>query len=106
MNKIFNICLGLILLGSFSLSAHDHEGKEESRHLEHFKRMDTNNDKSLNKDEWQKFHDSHFKEMDKNSDGLVSSEEFKAFKDHRKSEKSETDEKQEHKKDMKATNKK
>jgi|JI8StandDraft_1071087.scaffolds.fasta_scaffold00652_14 hypothetical protein len=89
MNKILSIVFGLLFFVINSISAHDHHGKEGMGKGVHFKKMDTNSDNKVSKEEWQKFHDAHFAELDKDVDGSVSMEELKAFHEEKKSDREE-----------------
>lgn len=78
MKKILSlfVCFTFLLTGS--VFAHDRDGKGKHPMAgEHFKKMDTNDDKKVSKEEWQKFHDGFFQELDKDGDGSVSLEELK-----------------------------
>jgi hypothetical protein len=106
MNKIFRIVIGLLFVTTYSMMAHDHDGKDGMGKGGHFKKMDTNGDKKVSKEEWQKFHETHFAEMDKDKDGSVSMDEMKAFHDDKRSEREEKEDKKEKKKEEKKSDKK
>jgi len=90
MKKIISIVLSLLLFTITAISAHEHHGKDGKGKGVHFKKMDTDGDNKVSKDEWQKYHDAHFTELDKDADGSVTMEEMKAFHDQKKSEMKES----------------
>lgn len=60
------------------LFAQNNDGKgKKLMAADHFKKMDTDNDKKVSKEEWQKFHDGFFLELDKDGDGSISFDELK-----------------------------
>lgn len=74
MQLILVVCMAL----SLSLFAHDKDAPGKGMMAgEHFKKMDTDGDKKISKEEWQKFHDGMFQEMDKDADGSISFDELK-----------------------------
>lgn len=78
MKKILTILTVLTFVMPMFLFAHDKDGNgKKLMAADHFKKMDTDGDKKVSKEEWQKFHDGFFLELDKDGDGLVSFDELK-----------------------------
>ncbi|XDD41934.1 hypothetical protein AB3N58_11570 [Leptospira sp. WS60.C2] len=78
MKTMIRLTLGFSLLISFSLLAQPNNGQgRRMMAQDHFKKMDTDGDKKVTKEEWQKFHDGFFQELDKDADGSISFEELK-----------------------------
>ncbi|TGK49250.1 EF-hand domain-containing protein [Leptospira kanakyensis] len=90
MKKIITILTGVTFLSFVSLVAHDHEGHgKNGMPGDHFKKMDTNGDNKISKEEWQKFHEGFFTELDKDADGSVTLEEMKSARKEKRDEKKE-----------------
>ncbi|MBM9591017.1 EF-hand domain-containing protein [Leptospira sp. 201903075] len=90
MKKILTILVSVGFLSAVSVFAHDREGHGKNGMAGgHFKKMDTNNDNKVSKEEWQKFHDGFFTELDKDADGSVTLEEIKAAHVEKREEKKE-----------------
>ena len=82
--------------GSQALAGDGGKGKKKMDVKATFKKLDTNNDGKLSKDEFHKFQrgkqeetktkriDKLFDTLDKNSDGSLSLEEFEKVSEHRK----------------------
>jgi Ca2+-binding EF-hand superfamily protein len=85
MRQILLVAMAISLLGIISISAHDGKGKGHMG-KEHFKKIDTDGDGKISKDEWQKFHESKFTEMDKDTDGSLSEEEIQSFHKEKRKE--------------------
>lgn len=83
MKKLFTILLISFL--AIGLSAHG-RGKKgmDEWHKEHFKKMDTNGDGKISKEEWTAFHDEKFTKLDKDGDGQISEEDMKEFRKEKK----------------------
>ncbi|XDD45536.1 hypothetical protein AB3N60_12575 [Leptospira sp. WS39.C2] len=78
MKKILTILLGFTLFAVPSLFSRDKDGQGKMMMAaDHFKKMDTDGDKKISKEEWQKYHDGFFQELDKDGDGSVSFDELK-----------------------------
>ena len=58
----------------------DHQAKMKAMTESFFKKMDTNNDGYISKDEHRAFSDKMFEEADANHDGKISMDELSAFK--------------------------
>ncbi|TGL52223.1 EF-hand domain-containing protein [Leptospira meyeri] len=90
MKKILTILTTVALVATTSVFAHDHDGHgKKGMPRDHFKKMDTNTDNKVSKEEWQKFHDGFFTELDKDADGSVTLEEMKASRMEKREEKKE-----------------
>ncbi|MGE8722014.1 EF-hand domain-containing protein [Leptospira terpstrae] len=90
MKKILTILTSVAFLLSASIFAHDHDGHGKNAMAgDHFKKMDTNSDNKVSKEEWQKFHEGFFTELDKDADGSVTLEEMKAARMEKREEKKE-----------------
>jgi hypothetical protein len=79
MRQFLIVALAISIIGTFSISAHDHKGKGGQMGKEHFKKMDTDGNGKISKEEFQKFHDAKFTEMDKDADGALSEEEIQSY---------------------------
>ncbi|TGK52465.1 hypothetical protein [Leptospira bouyouniensis] len=78
MKKILTILSVLTFVIPMFLFAQNNDGKgKKLMAADHFKKMDTDNDKKVSKEEWQKFHDGFFLELDKDGDGSISFDELK-----------------------------
>ncbi|MBM9546965.1 EF-hand domain-containing protein [Leptospira sp. 201903074] len=90
MKKIQTILTSVAFFLTASVFAHDHEGHGKNVMAgDHFKKMDSNSDNKVSKEEWQKFHDGFFTELDKDADGSVTFEEMKAARMEKREEKKE-----------------
>lgn len=90
MKKILTVLTGLTFLSVTSVFAHDHDGHGRNAMAgDHFKKMDSNGDNKVSKEEWQKFHDGFFTELDKDADGSVTLEEMKSARMEKREEKKE-----------------
>ncbi|XDD53294.1 EF-hand domain-containing protein [Leptospira sp. WS4.C2] len=88
MKKILTIFTSVAFLLTASVYAHDHDGHGKNAMAgDHFKKMDTNGDNKVSKEEWQKFHDGFFTELDKDADGSVTLEEMKTTRMEKREEK-------------------
>ncbi|TGM61456.1 EF-hand domain-containing protein [Leptospira vanthielii] len=88
MKKILTIFTSVAFLLTASVFAHDHDGHGKNAMAgDHFKKMDTNSDNKVSKEEWQKFHDGFFTEIDKDADGSVTLEEMKSARMEKREEK-------------------
>ena len=79
MRQFLIIALAISIIGTFSISAHDHKGKGGNMGKEHFKKMDADGNGKISKEEFQKFHDTKFTEMDKDADGSLTEEEIQTY---------------------------
>ena len=91
------LAAAFVLAGGFqAFAGGGDKGKKKMDVKATFKKLDTNNDGKLSKDEFHKFHrgkqeetktkriDKLFDTLDKNSDGSLSLEEFEKVSEHRK----------------------
>ncbi|MCG6145623.1 EF-hand domain-containing protein [Leptospira bandrabouensis] len=90
MKKILTILISFGFTAMASLSAHDHDSRGRNAMAgDHFKKMDTNGDNKVSKEEWQKFHDGFFTELDKDADGSVTLDEMRSSRMEKREEKKE-----------------